>query len=194
VLHLICAIRLHFASTRRVFCQNLPFTLAGAAPGGGGGGLILYRNWIAVTVWAVLPTSMSSESVLSRGGTPSFHQPIDRLGALASCACAVHCVLSSIVPEALAAVGLGSLLGHETEWGFMLAALVFAGAALVIGWRKHRSRPVVALLGGGIIALLLARLLEGAGELACVSLSTTAGALLVAGHVANVHASRRLRA
>jgi hypothetical protein len=103
-------------------------------------------------------------------------------------------VVGGIVPEALAAVGLGALLGHELEWGLMLAALVFAGAALGIGWQKHRSRPVVALLAGGIIALLLARLLEGAGEVVCISLSTIAGALLIAGHISNIHASRRVPA
>jgi hypothetical protein len=137
-------------------------------------------------------TEMSSEGVLSGDGTQSTRQPIDRLGVLASGACAVHCVLSGLVPEALAAAGVGALLGHEFEWGFMLAALVFAGAALVTGWQKHRSLLVVALLAGGISALLLARLLEGASDVVCMSVSTVAGALLVAGHISNIYASRRV--
>lgn len=140
------------------------------------------------------PSSMALEIALGAGSAQPSHQPIDRLGTLASSACAVHCVLSSLLPEALAAAGLGALLGHESEWGFTLAALAFAAAALSLGWRKHRSRPVVALLAGGSVALLLARSLEGAGEMVCISLSIFGGALLVAGHLANIRASRRVRA
>jgi hypothetical protein len=136
---------------------------------------------------------MSFEIALDAGAARPSHQPIDGLGTLASGACAVHCVLSAILPEALAAVGLGALLGQELEWGFTFAALAFAAAALSVGWRKHRSRPVVALLGGGIVALLLARLLEGAGEMICISLSVLGGALLVIGHLSNMRASRRVR-
>jgi hypothetical protein len=137
---------------------------------------------------------MSFEIAFGADSARSFPQPIDRLGTLASGACAVHCVLSAILPEAIAAVGLGALLGHELEWGFTFAALVFAAAALILGWRKHRSGPVVALLSGGIVALLLARLLEGAGEIACISLSILGGTLLVTGHLGNIRASRRVRA
>jgi hypothetical protein len=137
---------------------------------------------------------MSSEIALGAGGAQPSHQSIDRLGTLASGACAVHCALSAILPEAIAAVGLGALLGHELEWGFTFAALVFAATALPLGWRKHRSRPVVALLAGGIVALLLARVLEGAGEMVCISLSIVGGALLVTGHLSNIRASRRVRA
>jgi hypothetical protein len=137
---------------------------------------------------------MSSEIALGADGTQPSHQSIDRMGTLASGACAVHCVLSGILPETLAAVGMGALLGHEFEWGFTLAALVFAAAALSFGWLKHRSRPVVALLGGGMGALLFARLLEDAGEIACISLSILGGALLVTGHLSNIRASRRMRA
>ena len=137
---------------------------------------------------------MSSELVLGAERAPSSQQPLDRLGTFASGACAVHCALSAILPEALAAVGLGALLGHEFEWGFTLAALVLAAAALSQGWRKHRSRRVAGLLGGGIVALLLARLLEDAGEVVCVSLSILGGTLLVLGHLSNIRASRRVRA
>jgi hypothetical protein len=134
---------------------------------------------------------MSSEIAFGADGAQPSHQPIDRLGALASGACAVHCMLSGILPEALAAVGLGALLGHEFEWGFTLAALVLAAGAMNLGWRKHRSRPVVALLGGGIVALVFARLLEDAGEMVCISLSIVGGTLLVTGHFSNIRASRR---
>lgn len=136
---------------------------------------------------------MSSEIALGADGAQPSHQPIDRLGTLASGACAVHCVLSGVLPEVLAAAGLGALLGHEFEWGFTLVALVLAASALVLGFRKHRSRPVVALLGGVVVVLLLARLLEDAGEMVCTSLSVLGSALLVTGHLSNIRALRRLR-
>ena len=82
----------------------------------------------------------------------------------------------------------------EVVLAISFAALVFAAAALFLGWRKHRSRPVVALLGCGIVALLLARLLESAGEMVCISASVLGGALLVTGHLSNIRASRRVRA
>jgi hypothetical protein len=116
------------------------------------------------------------------------------LGTLASSACAVHCVVNAALPNVLSALGLGALLGHEAEWGFTALALAFAVSALVVGWRRHHSRLVVALLGGGMAALLLGRVLENAGEAVCLSLSLFGGAMLVAGHLSNIHASRRLLA
>jgi hypothetical protein len=119
------------------------------------------------------------------------YQPIDRLGALASTACSVHCVLTAVLPGAIGAIGSGSaLLGDELEWGFTLAALSFAVLALVLGWRKHRSLRVVSTLGAGIGVLLLARLLEGwVSEPVGIALSVVAGLTLVVGHGSNIRAS-----
>ncbi len=60
----------------------------------------------------------------ARGG-----DALDRLGAIASTACAVHCALGALVPSALAAVGLGALLGT--------AIAVLSGAVLVVGHRLN---------------------------------------------------------
>ena len=46
----------------------------------------------------------------------------DRLGALASTACAVHCLLGA-VPGALGALGQVSWLGEELEWAFVISAV-----------------------------------------------------------------------
>lgn len=123
------------------------------------------------------------------------HQSVDRLGALASSACAAHCVISAFLPQALAAVGLGILLGHEAEWGLTLVALCFAAAALYLGWRKHHSALVATTLGLGSVALLLARVLEDSiAEPAGIALSVLAGAALVFGHFSSIRASRRAQA
>lgn len=134
---------------------------------------------------------MTLESDGARAGLR--HQPVDRFGTLASSACAVHCVLSASLPEALGAFGLGALLGHGAEWGFTLVAIVFAAAALLLGWRRHRSLRVVSILGAGITALLLARLLEEVGGRAGgTALGVLAGLTLVVGHLSNIRASRRI--
>ena len=89
---------------------------------------------------------------------------LDRFGAVASSLCAVHCALCAFLPAAFAALGLGALLSQEAEWGFTIIAILFAGGALVAGWRVHRSSVVVALLSIGIVGLLASRVIEMGGE------------------------------
>lgn len=101
---------------------------------------------------------MSAASVSSRG------ERVDRVGALASTVCALHCAVCALLPVAFGALGLGFLLGHEAEWVFTLIAIVFATAALTAGWRRHRSRGVALLLLVGIAGLLVSRGVEEAGE------------------------------
>lgn len=86
---------------------------------------------------------------------------VDRIGALASSICAVHCALAAFVPAALAASGVGFLLGEGAEWTFTVFAVGMATAALVTSWRRHHSRSVAALFVAGIAALLLSRGIEG---------------------------------
>ncbi len=117
---------------------------------------------------------------------------IDQVGAVASSACAVHCVLCALLPGVLGAVGLGALLGHEAEWGLTLVAIVFASVALLLGWRAHRSWRIAASLSVGIAGLMLSRLLEEAGgPVLGTALGILAGVVLVIGHVWNLRASRR---
>lgn len=105
---------------------------------------------------------------------------IDGAGALASSLCAVHCMVGAVLPAALGSLGFGFLLGHEVEWAFTAAALAFASAALVLGWRRHRSPIVAALFVLGIMGLEhisktpeqnhSARQVEKSQEVACLSL------------------------
>lgn len=85
---------------------------------------------------------------------------IDRIGVIASSLCAVHCLLCALAPAAFAALGLGVLLGHEAEWAFVAVTILIASGALALGWRRHRSRRVVALMLLGFVALLGSRGLE----------------------------------
>ncbi len=117
---------------------------------------------------------------------------VDRAGALASSACAVHCVVCAFLPGAMAALGLDALVGHEAEWGLSLVAVALASIALFSGWRKHRRWSVALLLAVGIGGLLLSRLLEDAGgHTQGIAVALVAGLVLVGGHMANLRASRR---
>jgi hypothetical protein len=85
---------------------------------------------------------------------------LDRFGAVASSLCAVHCAICAVLPAAFGALGLSVLLSHQAEWAFTLIAIAFAGGALVVGWRVHRSRTVAVLLSLGIVGLLASRFIE----------------------------------
>ena len=93
-----------------------------------------------------------------------MNERVDRLGAVASTLCAVHCGLCALLPVALSALGLGFLLGERAEWLFTAVAVLFATGAIVLGWRQHRSVSVVALLATGVIGLMASRGLEMGGE------------------------------
>jgi len=117
---------------------------------------------------------------------------VDRLGAVASGLCAAHCAASALLPSVLSAMGLGALLGHEAEWGFTIVAVVLAAAALILGWRRHQSRPVMVLLGAGITGLVASRLVEEAGIHGVgTAIGVAAGLILVVGHIGNIRASRQ---
>lgn len=115
----------------------------------------------------------------------------DGFGAFASGTCAIHCVICALIPGALAAVGLGALLGHRAEWGLAIIAIIFAGVAAYLGWKNHASYPVVVALLGGAAGLLLARVLEMVGLLAVAPvIGIASSVLLVGGHIANLRESK----
>ena len=94
----------------------------------------------------------------------SRNERVDRLGVFASSLCAAHCGLSALLPAAFGALGLGALLGHEAEWVFTLIAVTLGLGALVVGWRRHRSRLAAAILLLGVLGLLASRVVESSGE------------------------------
>ena len=86
---------------------------------------------------------------------------VDRFGAVASTACAIHCAVCALAPATFAALGVGFLVGHEVEWLLTLVAVGFGLVALFYVWKSHRDGLVVALLALGIVGLLAVRGLEG---------------------------------
>lgn len=119
---------------------------------------------------------------------------MDHAGILASTICAVHCVLAAALPSLLSGLGLGAFLGHEAEWVFTVTAVVIAGLALVIAWRRKGPRSVKVLLAAGIAGLLGARFVEEVEALHDYGMliGIGAGVLLVAGHFVSIRGNRPL--
>ena len=111
---------------------------------------------------------------------------LDRFGSLASLTCALHCGLFAFAPAAVALLGLDLLAGESFEWGFFVAALLFALLACVVGYRAHRRVGVVAgfVVGAGVLSLARLgeafELFEGGAWVAVAG-----GVVLVGTHIAN---------
>ena len=84
----------------------------------------------------------------------------DRVGAVASTLCALHCLFCAFAPFVFGALGLGLLLTSSAEWALTLCAVAFGAGALALGLRRDGSTLVTALLCLGIVGLLGARALE----------------------------------
>ena len=88
-------------------------------------------------------------------------QTVDRFGAFASTACAIHCAVCVLSVGGFATIGLDFLDEHEAEWMLTVLAVVFGVLGLLLGWRQHKQPLVAALLGIGIAGLIAVRLMEG---------------------------------
>lgn len=117
---------------------------------------------------------------------------VDTLGAVASSLCAAHCASAAIAPSLLVALGLGAAVGPAFEWGFTGLAVAMAAVSVLLGWRRHRTRWIATLLIGGIIGLIVGRLVEVAGlhELG-TAIAVSSGLALVVGHLAGLRVTPR---
>ena len=93
-------------------------------------------------------------------GRTQNQEKVDRCGAVASTACAIHCALCAFLPAVFVALGLDFLLAHEVEWILTGVAVSFGLVAFYFAWTRHRKRGVLALLAIGILGLVAARGME----------------------------------
>jgi hypothetical protein len=110
---------------------------------------------------------------------------MDRVGAIASAACAVHCVLTGLALGLMSVTGLGLIGSPIVEAAFFLTAVLVGTWALVHGVRKHHSyRPaLVFILGMG--SLLVSHFILGHDSLAGSLTSAFGGVCLVTFHILN---------
>jgi hypothetical protein len=115
----------------------------------------------------------------------------DRLGSVASATCALHCLTMALAPALVTLLGVEFLAGEAVEWSLYGFAVVFALVAGALGYRTHRSLPVLGGFCLGLMVLSAARLGEAfhlfGGTLV---LAVLGGGILVATHVLS---ARRVR-
>ncbi len=112
---------------------------------------------------------------------------LDRLGVLASMACAVHCVIGVVVASS---AGAWRIFGDErVELQLVLVALLIAGVSIGSGFRRHRKWAPPGLLALGVVLVILARTVA-VGE---TILSVAGATVLIATHLSNLRALRMSR-
>jgi hypothetical protein len=81
---------------------------------------------------------------------------LDKVGAVASLACAVHCAVLPIAIS-LSAAGMFSFIDNEpAEWGFVLLASAVGTVSAWRGYKKHGNKTVAVVLAVAAVGLLLA--------------------------------------
>ena len=81
---------------------------------------------------------------------------LDKAGAAASLACAIHCVVVPIALALLPVLGMAWLDNPWVDRLFLTAALVFAALAHPKGYRRHRRCLPISLAACGLIGISLA--------------------------------------
>ncbi len=85
---------------------------------------------------------------------------LDRIGVSASLACAIHCALMPLLLSLLPLLGLSFLADERLEWALLGLSALFGIGSLCLGFREHRSRRALAILGAGVGLAAVGRILE----------------------------------
>lgn len=64
---------------------------------------------------------------------------VDKFGAIAGTACAIHCLLSGVALGLLSTVGLGFIASQASELVFLTITFSLGGFGIWLGYRRHRS-------------------------------------------------------
>lgn len=114
---------------------------------------------------------------------------LDRIGAVASALCAVHCLVTGVALGLLSIVGLGFLGSPQAEAGFFLTTVTVGTAALVHGRRRHHSIIPALIFVAGLACLLTSHFVfghdSGKPSIAPTILNVLGGLSLVLFHVTN---------
>ena len=117
---------------------------------------------------------------------------LNRLGAITSTVCALHCALCALAPALLSILGLSVLISHAAEWIFTILASILAIAAAIKGYCPCESWKKPMMFVAGILILLIARSTEALGiNIPEVYINITGGGILVLGHLSNLRACRK---
>lgn len=115
----------------------------------------------------------------------------DRLGALGSLICALHCALIPLALAVLPALGLGLTAWHGLETWFIVIATLLAVTSLVLGYRNHRAYHAWLLVGPGLLLIWAALIYPPLHESLLLHAVTMAvgGVLIALAHLVNLRLS-----
>lgn len=122
--------------------------------------------------------------------SPRSSHNLDRLGAIGSLVCALHCALVPVLLALLPSLGLASLslASEQFEWGFVIFASLIGLFSVLWGYRRHRAVRALSLLVPGLLLLwggMLFRPLHEELWLHAVTM-TLGGTLVGLAHLANL--------
>jgi hypothetical protein len=130
--------------------------------------------------------ALSGSETIAEGGR------LDRFGAAASLACAVHCAAMPMLVGLLPIVGLSFLASEQAEWSLVGLSLCVGIWSLLLSYaRKHRHwRPLLIFAFGASLIIAVRLLAEEGSRLEAPAM--VAGALLIAcAHMVNRQLRRR---
>ena len=80
---------------------------------------------------------------------------LDRVGTVASIACAIHCALLPVLLGAGAAGALSFVDNRPVEWGLVFLAAIVGTLSAWRGFRRHGNKTVAAVLVLTVLALVV---------------------------------------
>lgn len=129
----------------------------------------------------------------SQPSTSRSWQLADRIGALASFLCAIHCAALPFVLALLPLAGLEFLADHRFERAFVVFACALALLTLARGYRRHgRPGPLLLALPGLALLLLGVSVGEQYPIVLHSTLVTCGGVLVSCAHFVNLRIDRRV--
>lgn len=123
----------------------------------------------------------------------------DKIGAVASAICAVHCLLTGIAFGLLSFVGLGFIGSVAAEVGFISVAVIVGAWAIYHGIKKHHSWIPAGIFVLGLVCIGLSHFAfphVHSGEVGANSspfgtvFSVVGGLCLVSFHIVNLRMQR----
>lgn len=132
------------------------------------------------------------DPTLTPPNSPRWWNIADRIGAIASFLCAIHCAALPFVLAILPLLGLSFLADHAFERGFVLFASALALFALVNGYRRHhRVLPLRLALPGLTLLVVGVTFAEGYSIMVHSVLVTCGGLLVASAHFCNLRFDRQ---
>ncbi len=89
---------------------------------------------------------------------------LDKVGGVASLACAIHCAFAPLFITLVLNIGLGFLASEWIEWLLFGLSASIGILSLCWGYRQHRGHMALAILAAGLSLLAVGRLSHHQGH------------------------------